>query len=218
MERRPPGSRGNDRTARSARDSPPLPPTRISRLPSSIPSARRRRPRSPAPAARRYWRHRRRARRVKVAVPATSTSAPAAIARGAVRGRSPPSTSRSMSGPACRSSCGSLSILRSGVDEALPAEAGIDAHHQHQIDLVDQIVEHLAGRRRVERDAGLLPSALMCWSVRWRCGPASGWTVMMSAPASAKGVEVGIDRRDHQMDVERLAVCGRSAFTTRARS
>ena len=31
----------------------------------------------------------------------------------------------------------------------------------------------------------------MRWTVRWRCGPASGWTVMMSAPASAKASRNG---------------------------
>ena len=36
------------------------------------------------------------------------------------------------------------------------------------------------------------------------CGPASGWTVMSVGAGLGEGVEKGIDRRDHQMDVERL--------------
>ena len=46
------------------------------------------------------------------------------------------------------------------VDELLPAEARVDAHHQDQVDLLEHIIERLGGRRRVERDAGLLAQRL----------------------------------------------------------
>ena len=59
-----------------------------------------------------------------------------------------------------------------------------------------------------------LPSDLMCCSERCRCGPASSWMVMMSAPASAKSgmkKSTGVIIRCTSMI---LFVCGRKAFTT----
>src|SRR3546814_3606689 len=45
-------------------------------------------------------------------------------------------------------------------DEALPAKAGIDAHHQHQVDVFQYVIEHLGGRGGVERNARLLAQRL----------------------------------------------------------
>ena len=59
-----------------------------------------------------------------------------------------------------------------------------------------------------------LPSDLISWIVRCRCGPASGWTVMMSAPALANS---GTNRSTGEIircTSKTLAECGRSAFTT----
>jgi hypothetical protein len=39
-----------------------------------------------------------------------------------------------------------LDLAQLALDEALPAETGIDAHHQHQIDLLEQIIEHAFDR------------------------------------------------------------------------
>ena len=77
-------------------------------------------------------------------------------------------------------------LVELGGDEALAAEAGIDAHHQHQIDVIPEMVQHGDRRRRIERDPCLLAQSLTSWRERWRCGPASAWMVMISAPASAK--------------------------------
>jgi hypothetical protein len=44
----------------------------------------------------------------------------------------------------------------------------------------------------------------MCWTVRWTCGPASGWTVIDVRARLGEGIEKRVDRRDHQVDVERL--------------
>ena len=41
-----------------------------------------------------------------------------------------------------------------------PPKPGIDAHHQHQVDLLEHIVEHLGRGRRIERHAGLLAQRL----------------------------------------------------------
>ncbi len=35
-------------------------------------------------------------------------------------------------------------------NEALPAEAGIDAHDEHKVDFFEQIVEHFGWRGRIE--------------------------------------------------------------------
>src|SRR5690242_2082754 len=58
------------------------------------------------------------------------------------------------------------------------------------------------------------PSALIACTVRCTCGPASGWTVMMSAPASANDsshISTGLTIR---WTSNGLVVCGRSALTT----
>ena len=41
------------------------------------------------------------------------------------------------------------------INEALPAEAGVDAHDQDQVDVVNHPVQHVHGRCRVEHQAGL---------------------------------------------------------------
>ena len=81
------------------------------------------------PSTRRYWRHRRTGPPLNVAVPATSASAPAAIARGAVTRSIPPSTSRSTVRPLLVDHRpDALDLAQRRFDEALPAEPGIDAH------------------------------------------------------------------------------------------
>src|SRR4051812_26149565 len=54
----------------------------------------------------------------------------------------------------------------------------------------------------------------MRWIVRWRCGPASGWTVMMSAPASANASRSGSTGEIIRWTSKGLVVCGRNALTT----
>ena len=60
-----------------------------------------------------------------------------------------------------------------------------------------------------------LPSDRISCTVRWRCGPASACTVMMSAPASAKA-RACTDRPARSSGGRRTAcpLCGRSAPTT----
>ena len=48
------------------------------------------------------------------------------------------------------------------------------------------VVLALAGVAGLSETPAFLPSAWIAWTVRWAWGPASGWNVMMSAPASAK--------------------------------
>ena len=46
--------------------------------------------------------------------------------------------------------------LHAALQEALAAEAGIDGHHQHEVDEVEQRLDHRGGRAGVDRDAGAL--------------------------------------------------------------
>ena len=89
-------------------------------------------------------------------------------------------------------------------DETLPAKAGVDAHHQNQIDIVDQIVQRLGRSGRVQRDAGLLAQRAdqLDRAVHMRAG--FGMHGDDIGSRCGKGFDIDIDRADHQMDVERL--------------
>ena len=50
--------------------------------------------------------------------------------------------------------------------------------------------------------------------VRSTCSDASGWKLMIAAPAFAKSRDDAIDRLHHQMDVDRHAACGLIAAHT----
>ena len=49
-----------------------------------------------------------------------------------------------------------LDLLELAGDELLPAEARVDAHHQHEVDVLEHIIERLGRGRGIERHAGLL--------------------------------------------------------------
>src|SRR5262249_16872537 len=79
-------------------------------------------------------------------------------------------------------------LRQRGGKKMLVAEAGIDRHHQHLVDVLYDFFDHRGGGRRV---AGLvatatpLPSGLMCCTVRERSLLPSQWTMNESTPASA---------------------------------
>ena len=62
--------------------------------------------------------------------------------------------------PVGRTAGDRLDLAQLAGNEALPAEPRIDAHHQHQIDVLKHIVQHLGGRRWVERHARFLAKHL----------------------------------------------------------
>ena len=95
-------------------------------------------------------------------------------------------------------------LLELAFDEALSAKAGIHAHHQDQVDHVDQIVEHLGGRGRVQDNAGPLAQSLDMLDRAMDVRPRLRVDGDRVRPCLGKGVQIGIDRRDHQMHVERL--------------
>jgi hypothetical protein len=93
-------------------------------------------------------------------------------------------------------------------DEALPAEAGIDAHHQDQVEIVDQVIDRFDRRRRVQRDAGLLAERLD--ELDGAVGMGAGFRMNRDDVGAGLGElrNEEIDRRDHQVDVEHLGGMG----------
>ena len=162
-----------------------------------------------APASRRSRRGSRAA--PKIALPATKVSQPASAAARMLSTLMPPSTSSRMSRPLRVDALGArCSIFRSADgDEALAAEAGVDAHHQHEVDLVDHPVEHVERRRRVEHQPGLAAGGAdqlqRAIDVRARVG--------MKADEVGAGLgerlRERVDRLDHQVDVDRHLRCRR---------
>ena len=108
-----------------------------------------------------------------------------------------------------------LDLAKLAGDERLAAEPGVDGHDQHEIDLVDQVVEDFGGRRRIERDAGLLAQRLDRLHRAMRVGTRFGMDGDDVGTRCGKCLKVGIDRRDHQMDVEGLGAVGFQRFDHR---
>ena len=91
----------------------------------------------------------------KMLEPMTMTSAPASTTTAMFSRPTPPSTSSSQVGfRASISARASRSFAQRDRQEALAAEAGIDAHDQDHVSVLDDVFEHRDRRRRVQRDAG----------------------------------------------------------------
>ncbi len=90
-----------------------------------------------------------------------------------------------------------------GGDEALAAEAGVHRHDADEVDAVEHPGDGLGRGRGVERDAG--PGAEVAnrlqRAVEMRAG--LGVDGQDVGAGLGKGGQVGIDRGDHQVDVER---------------
>ncbi len=95
-------------------------------------------------------------------------------------------------------------LAERGGDEGLAAEAGIDRHHQHEVDHVDDVFDRRNRRGRVERDAGLLAEAAdrLQRAVQMRTGFRVHRDVI--AAGLGEGLQIGVAGRDHQMRVEDL--------------
>ena len=73
---------------------------------------------------------------------------------GAVSAVMPPSTSMSI-GAARRSAPACANLIERRRDEGLAAEAGIDRHHQHEIDEIEDVLDVSTGVAGLSDDAGL---------------------------------------------------------------
>src|SRR4051812_45022964 len=98
------------------------------------------------------------------AVPATKTRAPASYAARIVCSAMPPSTSISFYLAVRIAGVQYLPHLpnfpRRVADEFLPAESGIDRHHQHQVEFFDHFVQHVHRRGGADCHAGFLAQML----------------------------------------------------------
>ncbi len=83
------------------------------------------------------------------------TFAPAATTRATLSGLMPPSTSSSVARTAfVYRSAEAFHLRKHARNERLPAEAGVDRHDEHEVQLRQYLGKRGIGRRRVERDAG----------------------------------------------------------------
>ena len=78
----------------------------------------------------------------------------------------------------------------------------VDRHHQNEVDLVEQIVEHAFRRCRIDRDAGLLAKCLDRLHRTVEMG--TGFRMDGDAVAARlrKSFEIWVGRRDHQVAIE----------------
>src|SRR5215831_12523781 len=94
---------------------------------------------------------------LKIADPATSTSAPAATASGAVVASTPPSTSRPHPG-LMRSIISRTRPLRERRGEKmLMPESRVHGHDQYLVEVLHDFFGHRGGRGRVDGNADALP-------------------------------------------------------------
>ena len=86
--------------------------------------------------------------------------APALTPRGAVWASTPPSISRSQFKPRLLDHLADLlNFGQRAFDEFLAAEAGVDGHHEDQIEIGDDFGQHAGRRGRIDRDAGFQAEA-----------------------------------------------------------
>ena len=90
-------------------------------------------------------------------------------------------------------------------DELLAAEAGVDRHHQNQIDIGQNLGDGNGRGRGLSTTPAFLPSALMCCTVRCRLTAFSTWTSSAIGAGLGEGVEKADRLLDHQMDFQRQA-------------
>ena len=98
-----------------------------------------------------------------------------------------------------------LDLAQLAGDELLPAEAGIDAHHEDEVKLVEHIIERVRRRRGIERPAGFLAERLDALNRAVEVRTRLRMHGDRIRARFGEGVEKRVDGRNHQMDVERLA-------------
>ena len=95
-------------------------------------------------------------------------------------------------------------ILRSELSmNFCPAEARVDRHDQHQIDQIDHLFQDRQRSGRIEHHPGLGPQLTDAAQGAVQVRPAFGVDRQDIGPGVAKRLQPWIDRRDHQMHVER---------------
>ena len=117
----------------------------------------------------------------------------------------PPSTSSQMS--ACRARrCASAPPAIFGSAEAMncwPPKPGLTDISSTRSSLSSMWSRHDSGVAGLNTSPALQPCSLISASVRSTCSVASGWKLMMPAPALAKSGHEPVDRLHHQVHVDR---------------
>src|SRR5690606_14074192 len=90
------------------------------------------------------------------------------------------------------------------VDEGLAAEAGVHAHDEDEVDVVDDVLEHRDGRGGIDGDAGALALGADRLQRPVQVRPCLGVDGDDVGAGAREGSDVGIDRGDHQVAVEHL--------------
>ena len=149
------------------------------------------------------------------AVPATSVSAPASMMRGAVSGVTPPSTDSAIERP-------EASIIRRraaifgncDARNSWPPNPGLTVITRTMSTRSSTHAMLSGGVAGFSTTPARLPCDRISWSVRCRCGPASGCTSMWSAPASANAAMKGSTGAIIRCTSNGNAVCGRRLCRT----
>ena len=100
-------------------------------------------------------------------------------------------------------------LAQGRIDEALATKAGVDAHDQNQINVVDQPIEHVQGLGGVEHQTHLTTRALDGLHTAVHMGAGVGVKTDQIGTGFGKGLGQGVHRRDHQMHVDRHRHAGR---------
>ena len=100
-------------------------------------------------------------------------------------------------------------LAQGRVNETLATKAGVDAHDQNQINVVDQPIEHVQGLGGVEHQTHLTTRALDGLHTAVHMGAGVGVKTDQIGAGFGKGLGQGVHRRDHQMHVDRHRHAGR---------
>ena len=87
-------------------------------------------------------------------------------------------------------------------EEGLPAEAGIDRHHEDEVAEIEHILHRRYGRRRIKDHAGLFAQGADGLQAAVQMRPGFRVEADEVGAGGGEGLQVGIGRGDHQVDVE----------------
>src|SRR5262249_33206128 len=93
-------------------------------------------------------------------------------------------------------------FFQRGRDKGLPAEAGIDRHHQNEIDEIDQRLDRALARARIKRHPCLPAERADCLQRAMHMRPRLDVNGNDVGAGFGKSLEIGIAGRDHQVHVE----------------
>ena len=88
-------------------------------------------------------------------------------------------------------------------DKGLAAESGIDRHHEHVVEVADDLFERADGRRRIDRDAGQRSQLLDEMQRPMEVGQHLGMNRDPRRSGVDERLDVAIGVENHQVHVER---------------